>query len=66
VATALGGSSSNQWLKIPYPGYDDPLSVSLALAKVIHEYATAEDAVRYLAAQRGRDIDFLTKALLPR
>ena len=49
-----------------YPGYDDPLAVSLALAKIVHEYATAEEAVRYLASQRGRDMDFLTKALLPR
>ncbi len=117
VATALGGSSANLWLKIPYvpnfeyvarstsnpilmlggastgdptttienfekgigagpnirgclvgrnllyPGYDDPLAVSLALAKIVHEFASAEDAVKYLATQRGKDMDYITKWL---
>ncbi len=117
VATALSGSSTNIWLKVPYvdnfelvarstsnpilllggessgyppdtminfekglgagpnikgalvgrnllyPGYDDPLAVSLAVGKIIHESETAEDAIKYLVSQRGKDMDYLTKVI---
>ncbi|MHA1682321.1 MAG: Cgl0159 family (beta/alpha)8-fold protein [Promethearchaeota archaeon] len=117
VATALGGSSQNIWLKVPYvdnfemvarstscpilmlggastgdptgtienfekgigsgsnicgamvgrnmlyPGFDDPYATSAAVGKVIHELVSAEDAVKYLASLRGKDIDLLVKAL---
>jgi DhnA family fructose-bisphosphate aldolase class Ia len=47
-----------------FPGFDDPLATTLAISKIVHDYATAEDAVKYLRGQRGKDIDFLTKTLL--
>lgn len=117
VATALGGSSKNLWLKIPYvenfelvaratsapilllggpsvgdptgtiesfvkgmgaganvrgamvgrnllyPGYDDPLAVSAAVGKVVHDAATALDAVKKCADLRGKDVELLMKIL---
>jgi DhnA family fructose-bisphosphate aldolase class Ia len=47
-----------------YPGHDDPLAVTLAVAKLVHEYATAEECVQFLRMQRGKDIDILVKSLL--
>lgn len=118
IATALGGRSSNIWLKIPYvpdyehvvrstanpilmlggastgnptdtlenfekgmgagknvkgclvgrnllyPGYDDPLAVSLAVAKIIQGEMNTEEAVKLLAENRGRDLDFLTSKIM--
>lgn len=118
VATALGGSSSKIWLKIPYvnnfemiarstsnpilllggdstgkptdiienfekgmgagpnikgcmvgrnllyPGYDDPLAVMLGVSKIIHEQETAEEAVKYLAKNRGTQFDYFTSLLM--
>jgi len=118
VATALGGSSSNIWLKIPYvddyehvvrstsnpililfggstgcppdfldnfekglgagknvkrllvgrnllyPGYDDPLAVALAVSKIVHENESTENAVKYLAQNRGKSMDFLTSKMM--
>ncbi|MHA1734184.1 MAG: Cgl0159 family (beta/alpha)8-fold protein [Promethearchaeota archaeon] len=117
VATALGGSSANLWLKIPYvpnfeyvarstsnpilmlggastgdpcdvienfekgmgaganirgalvgrnllfPGYDDPRAVALAVHKIVHEYENAEEAVKFLASERGKDMDILTRTI---
>ncbi|MFX0099008.1 MAG: TIM barrel protein [Candidatus Hodarchaeota archaeon] len=117
VATALGGSSKNIWLKIPYvdnfemvaratsapilllggpstgdptgtieafvrgmgaggnvrgamvgrnllyPGYDDPMAVSAAVGKVVHDASTALDAVKQCADLRGKDMDLLIKSL---
>ncbi len=117
VATALGGSSANIWLKIPYvenfeyvarstsnpilmlggastgdpcdtienfekgmgaganikgalvgrnmlyPGYDDPRAVSLAVHKIVHDYDNAEEAVKFLANERGKDMDILTRTI---
>ena len=47
-----------------YPGYDDPLAVTLALADIIHNATTAEEGVKKIKPSRGKDIDFLTKNLL--
>ena len=118
IATALGGRSSNIWLKIPYvkdyeyvvrstanpilmlggestgnptdtlenfekgvgagknvkgclvgrnllyPGFDDPKAVGLAVAKIIKENWNTEDAVKLLAENRGKDMDFLTSTIM--
>ncbi|MHA1792219.1 MAG: Cgl0159 family (beta/alpha)8-fold protein [Promethearchaeota archaeon] len=115
VATALGGSSKNIWLKVPYvnnfemvarstscpilmlggqstgnptdtieafekgmgagnnvrgamvgrnmlyPGFDDPYATSAAIGKIIHDRISAEEAVKYLASLRGKDMDSLVK-----
>lgn len=117
VATALGGSSANLWLKIPYvpnfeyvarstsnpilmlggastgnpcdvieafekgmgagknvkgclvgrnllyPGYDDPRAVAMAVHKIVHDMDNAEDAVKFLASERGKDLDYLTRTI---
>ncbi|WP_371805080.1 Cgl0159 family (beta/alpha)8-fold protein [Candidatus Lokiarchaeum ossiferum] len=47
-----------------YPGFDDPLAVTLAVSNVIHDYETAENSVKFLRTQRGRDIDYLSNLLL--
>lgn len=118
IATALGGSSTNIWLKIPYiddyehvvrstsnpililggestgnptdileslekglgagknikgcllgrnllyPGMDDPRAVGLAVSKIIHEHASTEEAVKILAENRGKDMDYFTSKIL--
>lgn len=118
VATALGGSSANLWLKVPYvpefeyvarstsnpilllggaatgdpcdvienfekgmgaganvrgclvgrnllyPGYDDPRAVAAAVAKIVHDYESAEEAVKHLALQRGVEMDALVRFIL--
>jgi DhnA family fructose-bisphosphate aldolase class Ia len=46
-----------------FPGYDDPLAVALGVARVIHNYETAEQAVKYIAQQRGTDMEHLTKVI---
>lgn len=46
-----------------YPGFDDPYATSAAVASIIHDSSSAEEAVKYLASLRGKDIDFLTKNL---
>jgi DhnA family fructose-bisphosphate aldolase class Ia/sugar phosphate isomerase/epimerase len=47
-----------------YPGFDDPLAVTLAVAKIVHEYQTAEESVVYLRNQRGIEMDAIAKPLL--
>jgi len=47
-----------------YPGFDDPLAVSLAVAKIVKNYANAEESVKYLRTQRGIALDALTSLLL--
>ncbi len=47
-----------------YPGYDDPLAVTLSLADLIHNYTTAENCVKAIRDNRGKNIDYLTKLLL--
>jgi DhnA family fructose-bisphosphate aldolase class Ia/sugar phosphate isomerase/epimerase len=47
-----------------YPGYDDPLAVTLAVSKLVHEYQTAEEGVQFIRSQRGLNIDALVDALL--
>ena len=118
VATALGGNSSNIWLKIPYvenyeyvvrsttnpilmlggastgnptdilvnfekglgagknvvgcllgrnllyPGHDDPLAVSLAMSEIIHNNSSTEEAVKTIAGNRGKDMDYLTSKIM--
>ena len=117
VASAIGGTSRNLWLKVPYvedyemvarstsnpilmlggestgnptdvieafekgmgagsnirgamvgrnmlyPGFDDPYATSAAVGSVIHDGTSAEEAVRYLASLRGKDIDRMVKSL---
>lgn len=46
-----------------YSGKDDPLAVVEAIAKLVHDYAPMEDAVKHLSANRGREIDYLTSHL---
>jgi DhnA family fructose-bisphosphate aldolase class Ia/sugar phosphate isomerase/epimerase len=46
-----------------YSGKDDPLAVVEAIAMLVHDYASIDQAVRHLAQARGRDLDFLTSRL---
>ncbi len=118
IATALGGRSSNMWLKVPYvedyeyvvrstsnpilmlggastgnptdilenfekglgagsnilgclvgrnllfPGHDDPRAVGLAVSRIIQENMSTEEAVRILAENRGKEMDFLTSKIM--
>jgi len=118
IATALGGTSSKIWLKIPYvdnfefiarstsnsililggastgkptdiieniekgmgagpnikgcmvgrnilfPGYDDPLAVTLGISKIVHDQETAENAVKFLAQNRGINFDYFNSLFL--
>ncbi|MGI6083001.1 MAG: Cgl0159 family (beta/alpha)8-fold protein [Limnochordia bacterium] len=117
IASALGGSSRDMWIKVPYVpeyhrvvksttlpilmlggasrgnplhtlrafeegmgeganvrgvmvgrnvlfcGKDDPLAVAEAVAKLVHDYASIDEAVRHLRQARGRDLDFLASRL---
>jgi DhnA family fructose-bisphosphate aldolase class Ia len=47
-----------------YPGFDDPLAVLLGVSKIIHNQGTAEDAVKYLAKNRGILFDYFTSILM--
>ncbi|MBD3353547.1 MAG: TIM barrel protein [Candidatus Lokiarchaeota archaeon] len=47
-----------------YPGFDDPLAVLVGVSRIVHEQDTAEDAVKVLAEQRGKNMDFLTSLLM--
>jgi len=49
-----------------YPGFDDPLAVLLAVSKVVHDYATAEEAVKFLAQNRGIDMEHFISKLMPK
>lgn len=46
-----------------FPGDDDPFAVAEAVGKLIHEDASAKEAVRHLARVRGQDIDWLKESL---
>jgi len=46
-----------------FPGYDDPRAVSKALYGLVHEGWSSEEAVRKLAAERGKESDKLLAAL---
>jgi DhnA family fructose-bisphosphate aldolase class Ia len=117
VATSLGGSSRDMWIKVPvvpeysrvvkattlpilmlggasrenplytirefeqgmgeganvrgvmvgrnvlYSGKDDPMAAVEAIAMLVHDFATMDEAVRHLAQSRGRDMDHLTSNL---
>jgi DhnA family fructose-bisphosphate aldolase class Ia len=47
-----------------YPGFDDPMAVGLAVSKLMHEDITTEAAVKLLAQNRGKDMDFFTKPIM--
>ena len=46
---------------ILYPGADDPLATAEAVYKIVHEGYTAEQAADYIMANRGKDMDGLTR-----
>ena len=46
-----------------FPGDDDPFAVAEAVGKLIHEDASAKEAVRHLARVHGQDIDWLKESL---
>jgi len=48
-----------------YPGGDDPLAVAEAAGGIIHLGWTLEQALASLDANRGRDMDWLSKTLEP-
>ncbi|MCP4760911.1 MAG: TIM barrel protein [archaeon] len=43
-----------------YPGFDDPLAVLLGVSKIIHEQETAENAVKFVAKNRGVNMDYFS------
>ncbi|MHA1338801.1 MAG: Cgl0159 family (beta/alpha)8-fold protein [Promethearchaeota archaeon] len=47
-----------------YPGYDDPLAVLLGVSKIVHDQETAENAVKFLAQNRGVKFDYFTSLFL--
>ncbi|TFG19113.1 MAG: hypothetical protein EU530_07195 [Promethearchaeota archaeon] len=49
-----------------YPGYDDPLAVLLGVSKVVHDEETAENAVKYVAANRGTNMDYFSNLMRKR
>ncbi len=48
---------------VTFPGQDDPLSVALAVAAVVHRGFTAEEAAAYLSEVRGRGMDRFAKLI---
>jgi len=46
-----------------YPGYDDPLAVLLGVSKIVHEQDTAENAVKFVASNRGINMDFFSNLM---
>lgn len=117
IASALGGSSQDMWIKVPYVpeyhrvvksttlpilmlggasrgnplhtlrafeegmgeganvrgvmvgrnvlycGKDDPLAVAEAVGKLVHDYASIDEAVGHLRQARGKDMDYLASRL---
>ncbi|MBN2156959.1 MAG: TIM barrel protein [Candidatus Lokiarchaeota archaeon] len=43
-----------------YPGYDDPLAVLMGVSKIVHDQETAENAVKFLAENRGKNMDYFS------
>ncbi|MEW6201615.1 MAG: hypothetical protein AB1546_06550 [bacterium] len=46
---------------ILFPGMDDPRAVAMAVSEIVHEGIKAEEAIKIMNENRGRDIDALTK-----
>jgi len=49
---------------ILYPGFDDPRAVALAVSKIFHEHESTENAVKFLAENRGKKMDFLSSKIM--
>ena len=49
---------------ILFPGQDDPRAIALAISKIIHDYASIEDAVKIITQNRGKEMDFLTSKII--
>jgi DhnA family fructose-bisphosphate aldolase class Ia len=43
-----------------YPGTDDPQAVAAGISRLIHKNYSAAEAVSYIEANRGKDMDFIT------
>jgi hypothetical protein len=46
-----------------YPGGEDPLAMAAAVAGIVHDGLTSAQAMDTLAANRGRDMDFISRQL---
>lgn len=44
-----------------YPGEEDPLAMAAAAGAIIHDGLTVEEAMNSFAANRGRDLDYLSR-----
>ncbi len=44
-----------------FPGDDDPAAVAEAICKLVHKEVTANEAVKVITANRGRDMDLLPR-----
>jgi len=46
---------------ILFPGKDDPLAIALAVNRIVHEGVTADEAIRNIPLDRGKNMDALTR-----
>ncbi len=65
LASALGAGANVRGAlvgrNVLYPGDEDPLAVASAAGGIIHRGWNVQEALDSFAANRGRDVDFLSR-----
>ena len=65
LASALGAGANVRGAlvgrNVLYPGDEDPLAVASAAGGIIHRGWKVQEALDSFAANRGRDLDFLSR-----
>ncbi len=44
-----------------FPGEDDPRAIALAVSQIVHQSASAEQAIQQVADRHGQEMDALTR-----